>query len=398
MSASESSTLQPNTPVPAIDTPTNAPKVPVLGEGFQGTPRDAVSKTADSSDAEQEAEEVTGEGAKLGKRRLFGFGKKKEDDKTKGKKEDEKTKGKKKGELTLSAIANNATTNIAQPVARRPPVQNASPPRSHPNHPYQLPSSPHRNLFSSSPRVPSPAGSQIFERDVQESSLPVPNSPAIPSHIQTENHIPPVLDASSEAITNSTIDPDTVEIVMHSSHQPAAMNVTGVGNFEPTGGNGIWADDLIAHPDKDDAASNYGALDSTDIRRLSFISFSDIVQSEHAEHVGSRDSIYVAGLSSLSSGHNRSPSPIRSPVSSQGFSTSPPTSKSASVKGIDMSPKGRPLGSPISTHAPLSGGGELTIETMTQALRRTGSGDLSGVRSQPMSPSSPDGLSDKSFK
>ncbi|KAH7419991.1 hypothetical protein BKA64DRAFT_31078 [Cadophora sp. MPI-SDFR-AT-0126] len=388
MSASESSTLQPNTPIPAIETPTNAPKVPVLGEGFQETPRDAVSKTADSSDAEQEAVETTGEGAKTGKRRLFGFGKKKGD---------EQTKGKNKGESATSAVTSNATTNIIQPVARRPPVQNASPPRSNPNHPYQLPASPHRNIFSSSPRVVSPAGSQIFERDVQESTLPVPNSPAIPSHIQTENHIPPVLDASSEAITNSTIDPDTVEIVMHSSHQPAAMNVTGMGSLEPVGGNGTWADDLVAHPDKDDAASNYGALDSTDVRRLSFISFSDIVQSEHAEHAGSRDSIYVAGLSSLSSGHNRSPSPIRSPVSSQGFSASPPTSKSASIKGVDMSPKGRPLGSPISTHPPLTGG-ELTIETMTQALRRTGSGDLSGVRSQPLSPSSPDGLSDRSFK
>lgn len=161
------------------------------------------------------------------------------------------------------------------------------------------------------------------------------------------------------------------------------------------GGN--WADDLIAHPDVGDAASNYGALDSTDVRRLSFISFSDIVQSEHAEHAGSRDSIYVAGLSSLSS-HNRSPSPIRSPVSSQGFGTSPPTSKSASIKGVELSPRARPLGSPISTHAPVLSGGELTIETMSQALRRTHSGDLSGARSQPMSPSSPDGLSDKSFR
>jgi hypothetical protein len=204
-----------------------------------------------------------------------------------------------------------------------------------------------------------------------------------------------VLDASSEAITNRTLDPDTVEIVMHSSHQPAAVTVTGVGSSEPMAGT--WADDLIAHPDKDDAASNYGALDSTDVRRLSFISFSDIVQSEHMEHAGSRDSIYVAGLSSLSSGGYRSPSPVRSPVSSQGLGTSPPTSKSASVKGVELSPRAKALGSPILNHSPPTGG-ELTIETMSQALRRTGSGDLSGARSQPLSPSSPDGLSDRSFK
>jgi hypothetical protein len=385
MSTSESSTLQANTPVPAAQPPSNTSKVPLLGEGFQESTRTSISKSADNSDAEEDFAKTGGQGVKQGKRRLFGFGKKKEDD---------KTKGKKRVEQTSVANLGNTTTPIAQPVARRVPIHNSSPPRSHPDYPYHVSASPQRNLYSSSPRIVSPAGSQIFERDVQENVLPGPNSPAIPSHIQTENHIPPVLDASSEAITNKELDPDTVEIVMHSHHQPAAVTVTGMG-VEPVVGN--WADELIAHPDKDDAASNYGALDSTDVRRLSFISFSDIVQSEHAEHAGSRDSIYVAGLSTLSSGHNRSPSPVRSPVSSQGFGTSPPTSKSASVKGVELSPRGKSLGSPILTHPPLNGG-ELTIETMSQALRRTGSGDLSGVRSQPLSPSSPDGLSDKSFR
>jgi hypothetical protein len=376
MSASEASTLQPNTPVPVAQQ-TNTSKVPLLGEGFQETKRTPKSRSADSSDIEPDA----GENGKSGKRRLFGFGKKKEE------------KGKKKAESAPNTNAGNAKTPIVAPVAQRVPFQNTSPSRS--SQYYQAPSSPQRNLYSSSPRVGSPAGSQIFERDVQESALPAPNSPAIPSHIQTENHIPPVLDASSEAITNNKLDPDTVEIVMHSSHQPAAVTVTGVGSSEATGGT--WADDLIAHPDKDDAASNYGALDSTDVHRLSFISFSDIVQSEHAEHAGSRDSIYVAGLSSLSSGGvNRSPSPVRSPVSSQGFGTSPPTSKSASIKGVEMSPRAKGVGSPVLTNAPANGG-ELTIETMRQALRRTGSGDLSGVRS-PISPASPDGLSDRSFR
>ncbi|RAL59043.1 hypothetical protein DID88_009071 [Monilinia fructigena] len=207
----------------------------------------------------------------------------------------------------------------------------------------------------------SPAGSQIFERDVQESTLQ-PNSPAIPSHIQTEDHIPPVLDASSQAITNDALDPNTVEIVMHSSHQPAAMSMTagGIGSNEP--GAGMWMDELVAHPDKDDAASNYGALD------------------KHAEHAGNRDSIYIAGLSALSSpgissSVNRSPSPVRSPVSSFGFGNVTPDY----------------LASPTSLHSPTNGG-ELTIETMTQAVRKTGSDDLSsGVRSLPLSPVSYDG-------
>lgn len=381
MSASEASTLQPNTPVQGSHPVANTSKVPLLGEGFQETKRTSVPRSADNSDVEQEGT-TTSEGGKQ-KRRLFGFGKKKDDD---------KSKGKKKVEPTPSVNVGIAQAPMAAPVPRRAPLQNSSPQRT--SQYYQAPSSPQRNLSSSSPRVVSPAGSQIFERDVQESSTLPPNSPAIPSHIQTENHIPPVLDASSEAITNNKLDPDSVEIVMHSSHQPAAVTVTGVGSSETTGGN--WADELVAHPDKDDAASNYGALDNTDIRRLSFISFSDIVQSEHAEHAGSRDSIYVAGLNSLSSGGvNRSPSPVRSPVSSQGFNTSPPTSKSASVMGVDMSPRSKALGSPTSAHP---NGGELTIETMAQTIRRTGSGDLSGVRSQPLSPASPDGLSDRSFR
>ena len=387
MNASEASTLTPSTPVPTAQQPTNISKVPLLGEGFQESTSHQVPRStgSDSSDVDLSGAEITAGGGKAGKRRLFGFGKKKKDD--------EKAKEGSEGESMVNGTAATADVPIAQPTAQR--VRAATPiSPSRANHPYRSPSSPHRNLYSSSPRIISPAGSQIFERDVQESAVQVPTSPAIPSHIQTENHIPPVLDASSEAITNSTLDPDAVEIVMHSSHQPAAVTVTGVGGTDAT--PGVWADELIAHPDKDDAASNYGALDSGDVRRLSFISFSDIVQSEHMDHAGSRDSIYVAGLSSLSSGHNRSPSPIRSPISSSGVGTSPPTSKSASVKGIDLSPRARPLGSP--TLAFPSPSGELTIETMRQALRRTESGDLSGIRSQPLSPSSPDGLSDRSFK
>lgn len=372
MSASKASMLPPNTAAPGAHSPARV-----------SMPPGAVNE-AGSSDVE---EELTSDEGKTGKRRLFGFGKKKKD-----------TKKKETTKANASLAAGNNSTTVAQPVVGNAPVES---PQRHPSdQPYPASSSPHPKLFSSSPRPVSPAGSQIFERDVQESALPVATSPAIPSHIQTENHIPPVLDASSEAIT-SRVDPDTVEIVTHSSHQPAtipaSMSATGVGSLEPSGGNASY--DASGSPEKDDATSYYGSLDSPDIKRLSFISFSDIVQSEHAEHAGSKDPIYVAGLSSLSSGHNRSPSPIRSPVSSQGLGTSPPTSQSASLKGIDMSTKGRPLGSPTSTLASL-GSSELTIETMTQALRRTGSADLSGARSQPLSPSSPGlgGLSDKSLR
>lgn len=250
-----------------------------------------------------------------------------------------------------------------------------------------MPSSPGRGLHSTSPRMSSPAGSQIFERDVQESAI-LPNSPAIPSHIQTENHIPPVLDASSEAITDDHLNPDTVEIVTHTSHQPAAVTVTGASPYESISSS--WTEDLSASSEREESASNYGSLDSADVRRLSFISFADVVLAEQGPPglaTGSRDSMHLAGLTSLASmGVNRSHSPIRSPISSPGLEISPPNSKSGSIKGVSMSPARKPLGSSASTDYSLgTTTGELTIETMSQALRRTGSTDLSAARSHPIS-------------
>ncbi|PHH86403.1 hypothetical protein CDD83_10301 [Cordyceps sp. RAO-2017] len=269
--------------------------------------------------------------------------------------------------------------------------------------PFVIPTSPSRAL-STSPRVSSPAGSQIFERDVQDSTVLKPNSPAIPTHIQTENYIPSVLDDASEAITNEKLDPDAVEIVTHTSHQPASVTVTGIGGAGVLGGSSTpfeqssseWAAELASFADRvglppPDNASNYGSLDAADVRRLSFISFADVVQAEHTGHAaGSRESIHLAGLTSIpSAALNRSPSPIRSPVSSQGPGTSPPTSNPGSMKGVDLSPPRKPLGSPGSggLAAPTN---DLNIETMRQALRRTGSADLSTVRSVPTSlPTSP---------
>lgn len=274
-----------------------------------------------------------------------------------------------------------------------------------------MPNSPSRGL-SSSPRLSSPAGSQIFERDVQEAAL-VPNSPAIPSHIITEDHVPPVLDASSEAITDDHLDPDSVEIITHASHQPAAVAVNVAG--APDHLSNSWQDDLADSlaaadfrpvADQTDSGSNYGSLDANDVRRLSFISFADVVQAEHQGHAGisgSRESIHLAGLTSLSSMggglDHRSPSPVRSPVSSTtgGAGTSSPNSKSASLRGVETSPGRKPLGSPVSTTLsmsppilPLGIPGEVNVETMTQAMKRTESGDLSGVKSHPTShPTSP---------
>ncbi|KAK1985131.1 hypothetical protein LZ30DRAFT_584824 [Colletotrichum cereale] len=343
--------------------PSVATRIGVDRLGGDATPHASSHHTSDTDGSKKDV--------KTKVRGLFGLGKKKEEPDVSNK----------------SASAKPAPNVTSNPSLSRDPSRTSA--RSTAS-PYvgDYSASPGRGL-STSPRMISPAGSQIFERDVDNMSIK-PQSPAIPSHIQTENHIPPVLDASSEAITDSHLDPDTVEIVTHAQHQPAAVAVTG-SNGTPHAADSMsasWTDEVSAFADRDDA-SNVNSLDNADVRRLSFISFADVVLAEHGGHAGvggSRDSIHVAGLTSLSSINARSPSPIRSPVSSQGLGTSPPTSNPASVKGFEMSPGRKSLGSPISSHHNLNINGELNIETMSQALRRTGSSDLGGVRSFPTSP------------
>lgn len=355
------------------------------------TPR-ASASAADNTD-----EVVDG---KKKKRSLFGFGKKKTAD------EGNQTFKSRSDRTTSSTTprSNPASAPSSGPPTRR---TTASSPINIEATNTMLTTSPGGRTFSSSsPRVVSPSGSQIFERDV---TVLIPNSPAIPNHIQTENYIPPVLDASSEAITDNHLDPDSVEIITHTSHQPAA---SGLNFQEPQ--TATWQDELassfarrdlglgVSHGNAD-SASNYGNLESSvDVRRLSFISFADVVQAEQgpgATGNSQRDSVHLGGLTSIPSAGfaagNRSPSPIRSPISSSAGGASPSPSKSGSFKGLEMgpglspglSPARKPLGSPTSLqhHIPALGG-ELNVETMTQALRRTGSGDLGLHRSQPTSP------------
>lgn len=288
-----------------------------------------------------------------------------------------------------------------------------------PNSPSRLPynsavsASPSR-LRSSSPRLHSPASSEIFERNVQE---PIPISTLgnelteahIPAHVMTEDDIPPALDASAEAITSKSLNPDQVEIVMSTAHQPAAASVLD-GSFadlsslnsplrheasldsEPAS---MQASSILPSLE-DDVASNYGQLDPNDVRRLSFISFKDIVHSEHQQQqqlagsslgeVGNRDSLHIGGHSFSSSINERAASPLRSPRS--------PTSthsQTAASGGLATPPPGVNITNPLLEQSPVRFGspgslhgagphGELTIETMRQSIRKTASGDLSNIR------------------
>jgi hypothetical protein len=329
-------------------------------------------------------------GAKPRKRDFFKFGKKSELDPSKS-----KTKEVPAANAPRSSIPHIAPTAALRPVSplRSTEGLRASSPRSHP---YGAPSSPGQGIYSSSPRMHSPASSQIFERNVQEDVMPPQASPQIPSHIITENHIPPALDATSAAITNKQLDPDLVEIVTHATHQPAAVTITGAGD-QSLGESFHQEMSHTSHRQDADNVSNYAALDNADVRRLSFISFADVVHAEHAEAVESgdqpstrRDSIQPH---SAVGGIARSPSPMRSPLSSPGHGTSPPSSVSPSVKGLEApaSPGRRGLSSPIPGQMSPPGG-ELNIETMRQALRSPASGDLSGYRSLPLSAVGEDGM------
>lgn len=308
-----------------------------------------------------------------GKRKLFSLGKKKE-----GKEADNKEDQPAANSNSRTMSPTSAPTLLPSPPLTTSPPDRRSSPRGSPRmYPAGIGASPNRRINrSSSPGLHSPASSQIFERNVQE---PEP-SPAIPAHIKIEDSIPPALDASSIAITDDHLNPDEVEIVMHSAHQPAATAVSGSVTDSVYSPSLALEESVLSQPDLAESASNsgYGSLDTTDVRRLSFISFADVVQAEHAET--DRDAMQLINLSSAA---NRSPSPVRSPASSHGgFSASPPRSGAASEKGVGALSPGSPTAH--GTHSPPPGG-ELQIETMRQALRRTGSGDLSGARSQPLS-------------
>ncbi|KAI5820785.1 hypothetical protein BZA77DRAFT_299861 [Pyronema omphalodes] len=132
-----------------------------------------------------------------------------------------------------------------------------------------------RSPASLSPRL-SHSSSQIFERNVQEYSH-APASPSIPAHILTDNHVPAVLSASSAAITGS-LNPDEVEIVTASHGLP--FSLSGPNNGSAFGGQfSLQSPPGVAVSEPSDAELK---------QRLSFISFADVVAAEQAmEGVGS---------------------------------------------------------------------------------------------------------------
>ena len=317
---------------------------------------------------------------------------------------------------TQAAIqAMGFSSSLKQPPVDLKPSQPQAIPVSPARHPYAnaMAASPSR-LRSSSPRLHSPASSEIFERNVQE---PIPISTLgnevstdhMATHVITEDHIPPALEATANAITSEDLNPDEVEIVTSNAHQPAAASVLE--------GSASHADLTALHSPPalqpqhseeselnrpapaplqssafphtgDDRASNYGDIDPNDVRRLSFISFADVVQSEHQQAASDRESMHISSplASNMSVPQDRAASPLRTPRSpghsfSGGVTTPPPSVNVNSMAQGEQSPvRSVGVGSPASQH------GELTIETMRQAVRKTASRDFGGSRSAGMSP------------
>jgi len=267
-----------------------------------------------------------------------------------------------------------------------------------------------RTQASSSPRL---STSSIFERDVQDPSLPPPASPAIPAHFSTENYIPPVLEATSIAITDSSIDPDHVQIVSSTAHHSALAGSDSYASpiaednntthhshshslLQPssstiatttTANTSTATGSTTLNPEDSQIGSGGGygtSLAQPDTRRLSFISFADVVQAEHDE-------------ASHPPSHISSPGQLDSALASSASSSPPslaPSSLSAMVKDQLLHQHPHSRGSPDfqrSAGGPTSQGphGELTVETMTQALKRHGSGDLKALSSPKVHSPSP---------
>ena len=183
----------------------------------------------------------------------------------------------------------------------------------------------------------------------------------IPPHLATENYIPAVLSASSIAITDGSIDPDNVEIAVLTSHQPLASQ--GAHHHHRASDVSLAPEitEDLAPPSTSHSSHSLSGF-PTDKRRLSFISFSDIVQAETADLL---DSTILSPQAVNGGGFQ-----AVNVMDQVGISSIQETL-------VRRSPS--PMGRGASPHRGLRDRGErdgVLVETMGQALRKTGSGDL----------------------
>ncbi|KAG5367737.1 hypothetical protein CJU90_4043 [Yarrowia sp. C11] len=181
----------------------------------------------------------------------------------------------------------------------------------------------------------SPASSMIFERNVQEFSVAATSAGASSSkiwnnhdntHYHGEDRVAPVLDASTEAIINSKVGPEDIDVI--SLRRPSSIRARSPTEaslnslWSPgsptmlqdpsTGGPRTRNNSMSVHPL---TASHTGGslspdkLNGGDGRQvLSFCSFADVVHTENEETTASSDRL--GRFDSRSQSALRSPSPL----------------------------------------------------------------------------------------
>lgn len=317
------------------------------------------------------------------KRGLFSIFKKKKGKKDGETGEEHKSDTESDPEATPTPSSNAVPTlsSGSDPAKRHVPPQittSPSPPQQSLSNTNSPVSASHLPYASQSPRLSSSASSQIFERNVQDPvHRPASPSGAIPAHITTEDHIPPVLEASSLMITNNQISPDSVEIVTQRAHLSASATLSSHSAPAPT------SNPSTSHSPAGSTAHNSPIMrassppinspylvssddhpaEDLDKRRLSFISFADVVQAEHAEATSGAESPELVPTTN-----------IVPPTTNQGIASIEGTLRGRSPSPARAQDMGRSLSSRSSVrNGPQEG---LVVETMGQALRRTGSGEF----------------------
>jgi hypothetical protein len=192
----------------------------------------------------------------------------------------------------------------------------------------------------------SPASSLIFERSVQDF---YPNDEKIPTHYHDEDCIPPVLDASTSALTDSSVDPELIDVISlrrnsmirsrsltsssalsygHDSELSTSPSRKQVTNFSSTAATSLTTNN------NNSTASGFGMSHSlsasaspnitptmwvpihNDRKVLSFYSYADIVSTEQGNvHGGATNvpssPIKGGGAAFLTPTSSKSHSPVR---------------------------------------------------------------------------------------
>lgn len=125
--------------------------------------------------------------------------------------------------------------------------------------------------------------------------LLIHTSQSTPSHISIENHVPSVLEAFSAATTDGHPDLDAVEIVTHNMHHSATAGLSSPP---------ITAQTLRTFS-REEMGNTFGnpempplphqTVESSDVRRLSFVSFADVINNEHAVFTEITSSCVLSG-------------------------------------------------------------------------------------------------------